>query len=161
MWVIVWVNVQGVSLLGVLTLRGFPCWDSASLETRCDERPNDHLLLFVSKSTKQHLFLRACSEFAVMDVFWKLFSWRSDGIFTARVTFTILREGCCKKCRTLCSCHMMASINTCKTQRKRSFLYCLFVTLTHLKPVQSTEYVVCSSVAANHRYVQIYEAEVM
>lgn len=78
-----------IPLLGVLTLRGFPCWDPASLETRCDERPNDHLLLFVSKSTKQHLFLWAGVEFAVMDEFLKPFSWRLDGIFTACVTFMI------------------------------------------------------------------------
>lgn len=30
-----------------------------SVYGNCDERPNDHLLLFVSKSTKQHLLLRA------------------------------------------------------------------------------------------------------
>lgn len=75
-------------LLGVLPLTGFPCWVSASRETWCNKQPNDHLLLFVSESTKQHLFLRACLEFGVIDAFLMLFSWRLN-IFTASWTFTI------------------------------------------------------------------------
>lgn len=86
-WVIVWVNVEGDSPPGRFRVGGVSCWDSASLETRCDERPNDHLLLFVSESTKQHLFLRACLEFVVMDGFLKLLRWRLGSIFTARVIF--------------------------------------------------------------------------
>lgn len=32
-----------------------------------DKGPNDHLLLFVSRSTKQHLFPQACLQSALMD----------------------------------------------------------------------------------------------
>ena len=128
-----------IPLLGGLTLRGFACWDSASLETRCDERPNDHLLLFVSKSTKQHLFLRAWLEFAVMDVFWKLFSWRSDGVLTARVTFTILRVTDVVRSVEHCARATWWLPVTRAKPKEQDHLYCSFVTFTHLKPVQSTE----------------------
>lgn len=85
-----WLNVEEIPLLGVFDVeRVPPRWDSPSLETRRDERPNDHLLLFVSKSTKQHLFPRARSESAVMHAFLELLSWRIDAAFTARVAFMI------------------------------------------------------------------------
>lgn len=35
--------------------------------TCSDKGPNDHLLLFVSRSTKQHLFPEACLQSALMD----------------------------------------------------------------------------------------------
>lgn len=59
------------------------------METWSDEWLDDHLLLFVSKLSKQHLFLRAYLEFGVMDGCLKLFSWRLDHILTTSVTFTI------------------------------------------------------------------------
>lgn len=41
----------------------------AGTEVHCDEELNDHLLLFVSRSTKQHLFPEACLQSALMDSF--------------------------------------------------------------------------------------------
>lgn len=38
-----------------------------ALHTCCDKGPNDHLLLFESRSTKQHLFPEACLQSALMD----------------------------------------------------------------------------------------------
>lgn len=58
----------GIPLLGAPAVRRSPCWDSGALHTQCDERLNDHLLLFVSRSTKQHLFLEACLQSALMDL---------------------------------------------------------------------------------------------
>lgn len=67
MRVMVRANVRGESPPGRFDTERLPRWDSAPLSTRRHERPNDHLLLFVSESTKQHLCPRARLELVVMD----------------------------------------------------------------------------------------------